>query len=252
MIGWDEILEGGLAPNATVMSWRGTQGAIAAANQGHDVILTPSSHAYFDYYQAAHQDEPTAIGGYLPLKKVFGFNPVPKALQQTDAALHVLGAQGNVWTEYMATQDQVAYMVFPRIFAMSEVVWSGPTKNLETDYADFLVRLEPNLKRLDFKQINYGNHLYDIEGDVVKNQGKVIYNLTTPTQGKEIKYSINGGKQQVYTQGLHISQDAIINAQLYKDKLALGRAFSDTIHYHKAINASVAVNVTPHPAYGAG
>ncbi len=252
MIGWDEILEGGLAPNATVMSWRGTQGAIAAAKQGHDVILTPSSHAYFDYYQAAHQEEPTAIGGYLPLKKVFGFNPVPKALQQTDAALHVLGAQGNVWTEYMATQDQVAYMVFPRIFAMSEVVWSGPTKNLETDYADFLVRLEPNLKRLDLKQINYGNHLYDIEGDVMKNQGKVIYNLTTPTQGKEIKYSINGGKQQVYTQGLHISKDVIINAQLYKDNLALGRAFSDTIHYHKAINASVVVNVAPHPAYGAG
>lgn len=252
IIGWDEILEGGLAPNATVMSWRGTQGAIDAAKQGHDVILTPNSHTYFDYYQATHQDEPTAIGGYLPLKKVFGFNPIPQVLQNTDAASHVLGAQGNVWTEYMATQDKVQYMIFPRIFAISEVVWKGPTQNLETDYANFLTRLEPNLERLQIKQINYGNHLYDLEGFVEKNQGIVSYALSTPTQDKQIKYTVNGGEKQVYTQAINITKDAIINAQVYKDTLALGRTFTDTIHYHKAINASVFVDVNPHPAYSAG
>jgi len=252
IIGWDEILEGGLAPNATVMSWRGTQGAVDAAKQGHDVILTPTSHAYFDYYQATHQDEPTAIGGYLPLKKVFGFNPIPVALQNTDAATHVLGAQGNLWTEYMATQDQVEYMTFPRIFAMSEVLWKGPTNDLEKDYINFLSRLEPHLQRLDTKHINYGNHLYDLEGGVLKNQGVVSYALTTPTQGKEIKYRINTQEEQTYKAPFGISQDAIITGQVYKEGKIVGRAFTDTIVYHKAITATVAVNVAPHPSYSAG
>ena len=252
IIGWDEILEGGLAPNATVMSWRGTQGAIDAARQGHDVILTPTSHAYFDYYQATHQDEPTAIGGYLPLKKVFGFNPIPVALQNTDAASHVLGAQGNIWTEYMATKEQVEYMAFPRIVAMSEVVWSGATKNLEEDYTNFLSRLERYLERLDVKNINYANHLYDLEGGVIKKQGAVSYRLTTPTKGKEIKYRLNTAQEQIYTSPFSISQDAIITGQVYKEGKKVGRTFTDTIVYHKAINASVSLNVAPHSAYGAG
>ena len=129
IIGWDEILEGGLAPNATVMSWRGTQGAIDAAKEGHDVILTPTSHAYFDYYQSNNENEPLAIGGFLPLEKVYRFNPIPSELNKEEEKF-VLGAQGNVWTEYMKTEDQVEYMIFPRILAMSEVVWSGATKNL--------------------------------------------------------------------------------------------------------------------------
>ena len=252
IIGWDEILEGGLAPNATVMSWRGTQGAVDAANHGHDVILTPTSHAYFDYYQATYEDEPTAIGGYLPLKKVYGFNPIPKKLQGTDAAKHVLGAQGNIWTEYMPTTTQVEYMMFPRILAMSEVVWSGPISNLEADYTNFLSRVEPYLERLDVKQINYANHLYDIEGAVVKEQEEVFYKLTTPTQGKEMNYSINGGVKQPYSQPFKISEDAIIEAQVYKEGAAVGRVFTDTIKYHKAINATVSLNVEPHLAYSAG
>ena len=130
IIGWDEILEGGLAPNATVMSWRGTQGAIDAAKEGHDVILTPTSHAYFDYYQSNNENEPLAIGGFLPLEKVYRFNPIPPELNKEEEKF-VLGAQGNVWTEYMKTEDQVEYMIFPRILAMSEVVWSGATKNLK-------------------------------------------------------------------------------------------------------------------------
>jgi len=252
MIGWDEILEGGLAPNATVMSWRGTQGAVDAANQGHDVILTPTSHAYFDYYQATYEDEPTAIGGYLPLKKVYSFNPIPKKLQGTKAATHVLGAQGNIWTEYISTEDQVEYMAFPRMLAMAEVTWSGPTENLEEDYTNFLSRFEPFMERLDALDINYANHLYDLEGSVVKTENEVFYQLTTPTNGKVIKYTINNGDEQLYHQSIKISEDAIINGQVYKNELAVGRKFTDTIRYHKAIKAEVEINVEPHPSYNAG
>src|SRR5690606_8147248 len=114
IIGWDEILEGGLAPNATVMSWRGTKGAVEAAKQQHNVIMTPTSHCYFDYYQSTNPDEPLAIGGFLPLEKVYDFNPIPEELTAEEAKF-ILGAQGNLWTEYIPTENQVEYMVFPRM-----------------------------------------------------------------------------------------------------------------------------------------
>jgi len=252
IIGWDEILEGGLAPNATVMSWRGTQGAVAAANQGHDVILTPTSHAYFDYYQATYEDEPLAIGGYLPLKKVYSFNPIPKKLQGTDAAKHVLGAQANIWTEYMQTENQVEYMAFPRMLAMGEVVWSGPTENLEKDYPEFLSRVEPFMNRLDVLDINYANHLYDLEGQVTKKDDDILYELKTPTKGKEIKYTINASEELKYEQPIKISEDTQLTAQVYKNGEKVGRPFSETISYHKGINATVSLNVAPHSAYSAG
>ncbi|MEM9822428.1 MAG: beta-N-acetylhexosaminidase, partial [Bacteroidota bacterium] len=120
MIGWDEILEGGLAPNATVMSWRGVSGGIEAARSGHDVIMSPTTHCYFDYYQSDHVDEPLAIGGFIPLQKTYEYEPIPEGLD-TAAAKHVLGAQGNVWTEYMPQFDQVEYMAFPRACAIAEL-----------------------------------------------------------------------------------------------------------------------------------
>ena len=125
IIGWDEILEGGLAPNATVMSWRGTEGGIDAAQQGHDAIMTPGSHCYFDHYQSKPiEDEPFAIGGFTTLEKVYSYEPIPESLS-TKEALHILGAQGNVWTEYMKTPDYVEYMILPRMAALSEVNWSS-------------------------------------------------------------------------------------------------------------------------------
>ncbi len=107
---------------------------VEAAKSGHNVIMTPTSHCYFDYYQSENEDEPIAIGGYLPLEKVYGFNPIPEELTEEESK-YVLGAQGNVWTEYIPTEDQVEYMVFPRIFAMSEVVWSYPRNK---NYPDFV------------------------------------------------------------------------------------------------------------------
>ena len=155
IIGWDEILEGGLAPNATVMSWRGTSGAIEAAKQSHKVIMTPTSHCYFDYYQSRDENEPLAIGGYLPLEKVYNFNPIPSQLTK-EQSNYVLGAQGNVWTEYMPNEKQVEYMVFPRILAMSEVVWSNPNRK---KYENFLKRIGNLKKRLDALEINYSKKI---------------------------------------------------------------------------------------------
>lgn len=124
LIGWDEILEGGLAPGAIVQSWRGMEGGISAVDAGHEVIMSPTSHAYFDYYQSKDRlDEPLAIGGYLPLEKVYQFEPVPEKIDSDKEHL-VLGGQGNLWTEYISSSDKAEYMVLPRMSAMAEVLWS--------------------------------------------------------------------------------------------------------------------------------
>ena len=228
IIGWDEILEGGLAPNATVMSWRGTQGAIDAVKEGHDVILTPTSHAYFDYYQSNNENEPLAIGGFLPLKKVFRFNPIPPELNKEEEKF-VLGAQGNVWTEYMKTEDQVEYMIFPRILAMSEVVWRGPIKNFEDDYPDFLKRTEVFNERLKELEINYANHLYEIEGAIINEKGELKYQLSTPISGKEIRYTMDSSKvdnsSKLYNQCIIINDNTTIQAGVFKDNQLLSSIF---------------------------
>ncbi len=151
LVGWDEILEGGLAPGATVMSWRGTEGGIAAAKAKHDVVMTPTSHCYFDYYQSKPDSEPKAIGGFLSIEKVYSFEPVPAELKPKQAK-HILGAQGNVWTEYMPNTNHVEYMVLPRLLAMSEVVWSvKKQKNFE----DFSKRLNEHYKRFTYRGYNF-------------------------------------------------------------------------------------------------
>lgn len=151
IIGWDEILEGGLAPNAAVMSWRGTEGGIAAAKQKHYVVMTPVSHCYFDYYQGDAKTEPLSIGGFLPIEKVYSLEPTPKELT-ADEGKYILGAQANLWTEYITTPEQVEYMIFPRMMALSEVVW-GTSK--PDNFEDFKARLMQQFKTLDAKGINY-------------------------------------------------------------------------------------------------
>ena len=152
LIGWDEILDGGVAPNATVMSYRGTVGGIEAARQGHDVVMTPYSHLYFDFYQTTDQEaEPLAISGFLPLDTVYSYEPVPTELTPTEAT-HILGAQANVWTEYMTTEDYVEYMVFPRMLALSEVVWSPGESR---DFGGFVERLDWHFERFEALGVNY-------------------------------------------------------------------------------------------------
>lgn len=151
LIGWDEILEGGLAEGATVMSWRGESGGIAAARQGHDVVMTPSAYTYFDYYQSDDPDEPYAIGGHLPLADAYAYEAVPAELSEEEAA-HVLGSQCQLWTEYMPDPRHVEYMAFPRVCAFAEAVWSPRERR---SFDDFSARLALHLARLDALDVNY-------------------------------------------------------------------------------------------------
>jgi hexosaminidase len=152
LIGWDEILEGGLASNATVMSWRGEAGGIEAARMGQDVVMTPGSHVYFDHYQSEDQArEPLAIGGFTPLEKVYSYEPIPAELSAKEAK-HVLGSQAQMWTEYVPTSSHAEYMLFPRLCALCEVLWT-PAKQM--DYAGFSGRLLPHLERLRLKDVNF-------------------------------------------------------------------------------------------------
>jgi hexosaminidase len=188
IIGWDEILEGGLAPNAAVMSWRGTEGGIAAANLKHPVVMTPGTHCYFDHYQADPRQENVAIGGYTTLEKVLSFDPVPEALKGKPEARFILGAQGNVWTEYMYTTQDVERMALPRMSALAEVLWCGAQK---TDYADFLKRLSSLRFVWERNNINYSRSflrpellpekLQNKAGFRVKSQSPCMYSWNTST-----------------------------------------------------------------------
>lgn len=150
IIGWDEILEGGLAPNATVMSWRGEQGGIEAAQQHHDVIMTPTTYVYFDYAQSKNEDSLT-IGGYIPVEKVYNYNPLPAQLTAEEHGF-IMGAQANVWTEYMKTPSKVEYMIFPRLAALSEVLWTPLEKK---DWEGFKKRLPAVEKRYQLWNVNF-------------------------------------------------------------------------------------------------
>lgn len=154
IIGWDEILEGGLAPNAVVMSWRGEQGGIEAAKQNHDVIMTPGNYVYLDHSQTKKEDSLT-IGGYTPVKETYEYEPVPKELSAAEGK-HILGAQGNVWTEYMGNTSKVEYMIFPRVSALSEVLWSPSEKR---SWSDFEKRLQEQTKRYTLWGANYNKTL---------------------------------------------------------------------------------------------
>lgn len=151
IIGWDEILEGGLAPDATVMSWRGEEGGIAAAKQHHNVVMTPTDYVYLDYYQGPPEKEPLAIGGNLTLANVYSYNPLPAALSADDQK-YIQGAQANVWTEYMKEPRDVEYMVFPRLLALAEVVW---TPQETRNYDEFLTRVPAQLERLKKDGVNF-------------------------------------------------------------------------------------------------
>lgn len=157
IIGWDEILEGGLAPNATVMSWRGIKGGIEAAKQHHDVIMTPEHTVYFDYYQNKDKkNEPLAIGGLTTVEDVYNFEPTPAELTREEQK-YILGAQANVWSEYMETTDHVEYMILPRMTALSEVVWSSKESR---NWQDFSKRLKYFSKRYDAMGLNYAKHTF--------------------------------------------------------------------------------------------
>ena len=184
LIGWDEILEGGLSPNAAVMSWRGDKGGKEAASQGHYVVMSPNTHCYFDYYQSSHPDEPLAIGGYLPLKKVYDFNPIPEGMDDFDAD-YILGGQANLWSEYMPTMSQIEYMTYPRALALIQSLWcfSKPS------YDDFLsVYLEKHQDYLSNHKVNYANSIHFPQLNITRKEGGINLNFTGAYQ--ESKFDV--------------------------------------------------------------
>lgn len=189
IIGWDEILEGGVAPNATIMSWRGEKGGIESAKAKHDVIMTPNTFLYFDYGQGDPKFEPLNIGGFIPLEKVYSYDPLPKELTE-DEKKYILGAQANLWTEYMKKPETVEYMAFPRILALAEVVWSPlESKN----YKDFQSRLASHFRRLDKQNVNYRIPAPEgLENIVLSTESKAKIDLKPLVPNGKIFYTLDG------------------------------------------------------------
>ena len=237
MIGWDEIIEGGLAPEATVMSWRGTKGGIEAAEQGHDVIMTPESHCYFNFYQGPQNEEPVAFNAYLPLSKVYEFDPVADAMSP-EVAKHILGAHANLWAEYIDSDALSEYMLFPRLAALSEVLWS--TKE-SRNWEDFSARLGTMFNRYDALGINYAKSSYLIttSSTVDMTTKKVFLSLKNEFPNPDIRY-VTGDKDindnpVPYTNPIEIKETTLIKASLFKDDKPVGKTYIDTIKFHKAV-----------------
>ncbi|CAN5125341.1 hypothetical protein BH09BAC6_BH09BAC6_12330 [soil metagenome] len=190
IIGWDEILEGGLSPNASVMSWRGEDGGIAAARQGHNVIMTPGSGGlYLDQLQGKAYQEPLSIGGYDPLQKIYSYNPTPPVLT-AEQQKFIIGVQANVWTEYIATDNKVEYMILPRLLALSEVAWT-PLAN--KNYADFAnTRVPSHLAWLDKNNFNYRVPTAIGTQDTIMFGSQLNVTLKSPVSGAKIYYTIDG------------------------------------------------------------
>ena len=247
IIGWDEILEGGLAPNATVMSWRGEEGGIAAAKDNHDAIMTPGSHCYLDHSQTKNEDSVT-IGGYLPLEKVYGYEPIPAVLNATEAK-HVLGAQGNVWTEYMASPEKVEYMVFPRMMALSEVLWSPKEKK---NWNDFEKRLPVIFSKLDDQKINYSKAYYDLQATVLPTAGfnGVQWKVESKLKDGFIGYpSAPGGSDAlVYTTPFMVTETKSLFACYFLNHKPIG-CVDQKFYFNKATGKKITLSVPPHKSY---
>lgn len=244
LIGWDEILEGGLAPDATVMSWRGEKGGIEAANSGHDVIMTPGSHLYLDSYQTNPIGQPEAIGGYLPLQKVYSYQPIPAEIDSAKQK-HVLGVQANVWAEYMNTSNQVDYMVFPRAIALSEVAWT-PLAN--KNWNDFQSRLQKHYRLLQQFNMNYyppSNELSILSNfDMINKVAQVSIN--SEQFQPEIRYTLDGSmptlNSPLYTNGISLTQTGTVKAVIFKEQLPAGKVQELGIDLHKAIGKKITYN----------
>jgi hexosaminidase len=252
LIGWDEILEGGLAPDATVMSWRGMAGGIEAAREGHDVIMTPTDYCYFDYYQSQHPDEPLAIGGFLPIEKVYEFEPVPAELPAANRQ-HIIGGQANIWTEYIPDEAQLFYMAYPRASAMAEVLWTSPERK---DLQDFSQRLLPHFSRLEATGIDPAYRFFDPVGSISSEAGKVTVSLSNKVPGSTIRYTLDGSEpsaqSELYRQPIELNESAAIKAATFLNGEQKGKSWNGQVQWHKGLGKAISLQAPPAEKYGRG
>lgn len=253
IIGWDEILEGTPGPEATIMSWRGSEGGIKASKMGHDVIMTPNSHFYFDYYQAKDTDnEPFGIGGYVPIEKVYSYDPFIEITEE-DARAHVLGIQANVWTEYIATDDHLEYMILPRLAALSEVQWTLPENK---DWDRFLASLSHEAAMYDIMGYNYAKTVFQIIASVSVNHSKECVEVNLSTQGDApIRYTLDGSEpghnSTLYTGPVEIRQACTLKAKVERDNMET-RTYTQEFCANLAMGKTAVLNTQPREKYRYG
>lgn len=254
LVGWDEILEGGLAPEATVMSWRGEEGGIQAAQEGHPVIMTPSSYLYLDFYQADPKTQPLAIGGYTPIKRVYSYNPIPGALTPEEEK-YILGAQANIWAEYIPDEQHMEYMAFPRLLALAEVAW---TPQELRSWEDFKPRVNAHIPLLQQRGINTFTLSDEIEitmeVDTVRKEIQVM--LDAEKYPAEIRYTTDGttptASSAIYDLPILVKDSAYIKAAIFRNGVLQGIPAEKKVDYHRGINKPIHYNSKLYKGYMAG
>ena len=247
IIGWDEMLEGELAPDATVMSWRGSSGGYKAAKMGHDVVMTPNDVLYFDYYQTLDTDsEPVSIGGYNPVKKVYLYEPIPDGLTE-DEQQHILGPQANIWTEYTGSFNLVLYRMIPRIGALAEMQWCLPEQK---DYEDW-VRREYRMTRLyDLYKWNYAKHIFDLEVKItpIVDKGYIEVVISKLVDG-DIMYYIDNQEPQKYTEPLRINENCWLRCYIVRPDGSQGEPISSGFDFSMASMKPIKLQTEPNKQY---
>lgn len=255
LIGWDEILEGGLAPEATVMSWRGEAAGFKSARMGHDVIMTPGNYMYFDFYQADPRYQPVAIGGYTPIRKVYSYNPIPQDSLTAEEAKHFLGVQANTWTEYIPTPEHLEYMMFPRALAVAEIGWTPQEKR---DWQDFKPRVNahiPVLQQMGLNPFPLSNELeFDMVVDTIQKEIRVT--MDAEKYPAEIHYTTDGStptaSSPIYQEPIVVKDSAKIVAGIFVNGQLQDRVSEQRVDYHKGIGKSIRFNSRLYPGYMAG
>ncbi len=253
VIGWDEILEGGIAPNATIMSWRGEAGGIEATRQGHDAIMTPNTYFYLDYYQSSDvENEPFGIGGHLPIERCYSYEPYAEGMTSEQQA-HVLGVQANLWTEYIATADHLYNMLLPRLAALSEVQWCASDRK---DWDRFYDAADHFCAIYDVMDYNYATHVLQVKGEVDARPADKCVVVDLQAQGDApIRYTLDGktpGKgSKKYSEPLVITESCVLTAVALRDGIE-PKAFTRKFDFHKAIGKEVTFSREPHKRYNQG
>ena len=253
IIGWDEILEGGVAPNATIMSWRGEAGGIEATRQGHDAIMTPNTYYYLDYYQSTDiANEPFGIGGHLPVEKCYSYEPYAESMTPEQCG-HIWGVQANLWTEYIAEPDHLFYMLLPRLAALSEVQWCNADRK---DWDRFFTAADKFCKIYDVMGYNYATHILQVKGSVeAKPEEKSVVVELSAQGGAPVKYTLNGKTPgffaKTYDKPLVLTESCVLNAAAEREGVE-PKVFSRKFDFHKAVGKPVTYSREPHRKYNPG